>query len=42
LDLSVKTTMLRHSKSFGSQICEFASGTLSFGSICKNHLLGPI
>jgi hypothetical protein len=27
--------MFRHIKSFGSQICEFTSQTLSFGLICK-------
>jgi hypothetical protein len=29
--------MLKHIKSFGSQICRFASETLSFGAICKKY-----
>jgi hypothetical protein len=31
----VKTNMLKHVKSFGSQICGLESQTLSFGLICK-------
>jgi hypothetical protein len=34
--------MLKHIKSYGSQIYGFESETLSFGSICKKYHLNPI
>jgi hypothetical protein len=34
--------MLKHIKSHGSHLGRFTSQTLSFGFICKNHLLSTI
>jgi hypothetical protein len=42
LDQSVKTSMFKPIKSFGSHLRRFTSQTLSFGLICKKDPIGVL